>query len=802
MPTSKTEEFKMIPAMTADAGGNWNGGKWDEQPMPSSISPFDRLKAIGLVALVGTSAVATALLGHAIWNLDREETLLPISDSSGSVPPLRDRMPVITPDRPDNRIDSSPQSVLSDATPNPRSRQSDQASLPRQNHGFGDRRQPPAVPSDSQSSSRNAASPRATSDSPTFPTIAAPATTPAKAPSAATAAPSKSPPLAFPLTAIAALLQVPQKSPPEIANKPISPVAVQPGFSGTPSRPAQPLSPTASTPSGSSSATPPASAPPIAAPAQAPPAVAIGQQPPRKDGVYVERLIITGSTRFSPKELAQTAQRAIAPNPNPAKGSTNPAFLNRRLSPAELVQASEAITKLYTGKGYINSGAYVPAEVLSGNTPEIRVVEGKLETINVAVQPPGFLWLARPLSPNYVRRRLAKGIQTPLQIDQLVDVVKLLEQDPLIASISTELAPGATTGKSILNVKVRQATPLRFSASIDNSRSPSVGRLQQQATLSHANLLGLGDRLQVGFNRTEGSQGFNVGYALPINSKNGTLSFNYGNSRGQVIEEPFQDLDIKSRSQTYEIAFRQPLKQTSTELFALSLRGTHYNSRGVFLESFNDGVSIPFPAQGSDENGETRVTAVRFGQEWTKRSAKNVFSLQSEFSLGINALNATVLDTPPDGRFFAWQGRGFWVHAFAPDTLFALKGQVQLANRPLVPVEQISIGGLDTVRGYRTSTLLADSGWLASAEVYLPILRIPKWQGVLQIIPFLDAGQGTNRGDFQPSPSKLLSTGLGLQWKMGDRFRARLDWGIPLINATAENGRSLRESFFSVIFTP
>ena len=73
----------------------------------------------------------------------------------------------------------------------------------------------------------------------------------------------------------------------------------------------------------------------------------------------------------------------------------------------------------------------MPAEVLSGNTPEIRVVEGKLETINVAVQPPGFLWLARPLSPNYVRRRLQKGIQTPLQIDQLVDVVKLLEQDPL-----------------------------------------------------------------------------------------------------------------------------------------------------------------------------------------------------------------------------------------------------------------------------------------------------------------------------------------------------------------------------------
>jgi len=776
MPTSKTQEFNMMPAVATG-----NGSAWDNQSMPPSISLLDRLKATGLVVLVGTSAVGTVLLGHAIWNLDREETLLPISEtSSRSTPPLRDRMTVITPKRADT---SSPELVLPNATLKNRSRQSDQASLPRQNHGFGDLTQPQAISSDSQVPSRDITSletPTTPETSSAFPTTASPTTAPVKAPSTATATRQTSPPLAFPLATIAALLQSPQKSPQAIANKPMAPA--QPGGeSGTPSNSAQP----------------------IAAPAQAPTAITIGQPAPRKDGVYVERLTITGSTRFSPKELAQTAQRTITPNPNPAKGSTDPTFVNRRLSPAELVQASEAITKLYTGKGYINSGAYVPAEVLSGSAPEIRVVEGTLETIDVKVTPPGFLWFARPLSSNYVRRRLAKGIETPLQIDQLVDVVKLLEQDPLIASISTKLMPGTSTGKSILSVDVRQATPLRVSASIDNSRSPSVGRLQQQATLSYANLLGLGDRLQVGFNRTEGSQGFNVGYALPINSKNGTLSFSYGNSRGQVIEKPFQDLDIKSRSQTYEIAFRQPLKQTSTELFALSLRGTHYHNRGVFLESFYNGVSIPFPAQGSDENGETRVTALRFGQEWTKRNEKDVISLQSEFSLGINALNATVLSTPPDGRFFAWQGRGFWVHAFAPDTLFSLKGQVQLANRSLVPVEQISIGGLDTVRGYRTSTLLADSGWLASAEVYLPILRIPKWQGVLQIIPFLDAGQGTNRGDFQPSPSKLLSTGLGLQWKMGDRFRARLDWGIPLINATAENGRSLKENFFfSVIFTP
>jgi hemolysin activation/secretion protein len=526
-----------------------------------------------------------------------------------------------------------------------------------------------------------------------------------------------------------------------------------------------------------------------------------------ENSVYVERLSITGNTQFPPSQLNELVRKTVLANASsqaaPPPALSDPTLLNRRLTPADLVRASEAITKLYVERGYINSGAYVPSEVLTGAVPEIRVVEGRIATINVKIKRPKFLWLARPLSRGYVRRRLARAIRAPLQIDQLVDAVKLMEQDPLIRSISTELAPGTTTGTSTLNVEVQQASPLHASFSIDNGRSPSVGRFRQQVSLSHANLLGLGDLLQVGFNRSEGSRGFDLGYVIPLNARNGTLSFNYSRNRGEVIEEPFRALDIKSRSQNYEVALRQPIKQSSTEEIALTLRGTHYRNEGAFLESFNGGVPIPFPSRGSDANGITRLTAVRFGQEWIKRSERNVTSLQSEFSLGVRALNATILDEPPDSRFFSWQGRGFWVQSFAPDTLLAIKGQVQLANRPLVPVEQFSLGGIDTVRGYRTSTLLSDNGWFASAELYLPLLRIPKWQGVLQIVPFFDIGQGWNRGDEQPDPNRLMSTGLGLQWKMGDNFRARLDWGIPLINSSNSNGQSIKEGlFFSVTFSP
>lgn len=826
-----TELSPAIPIPPLPAGS----GALLPAPEPAPIPLGDRVKAAGLIVLTGTLGVGAVLLGRSLLQPDTEEFFPPPpSDSGESVAPskpIRQRLAVITPKA--GSIAPPESFPLAQAQPGQRSSQPARSRLLPSlgvSRGFG-----------------NASQPAAVAVAPVPASGAAPTATPSGATPAIALPPSAGSPALqrqAPPPTLTALLQAPvprgleppasvaTASPPVHTPRTTNPPRETAAQRPTPRPPVSALpAPASSPPEPSSSSTSPRpvpivptpetvtvapertvpgdrqpSSPPASGAAPAPTlSIADPTAPPPlpTQGIPVERLRITGNTRFSERELAMVAQQALTPEGSKPAAGSDPTVVNRALSAAELVRASEAITRFYTGRGYISSGAYVPAEVMNGAPPEIRVVEGKLEKINVQVESPGFLWLGRPLSRRYVERRLASAVRVPLQIDQLVDAVKLLEQDPLIARIATELAPGTATGSNILNVKVRQAAPMRASLSVDNGRSPSVGRLRQQLSLVQANILGLGDFLQAGFNRSEGSRGWNLGYTIPINSRNGTLSFNYNRNRGEVIEEPFRELDIKSRSQTYEVALRQPLKQTSTEEFALTLRGTHYRSNGVFLEGFNGGVALPFPSEGSDADGNTRVTALRFGQEWLKRGERNVVALQSEFSLGVNALGATVLDRAPDGRFFAWQGRASWVHAFAPDTLLALRGQLQLSDRRLVPVEQLSLGGIDTVRGYRASTLLSDNGLLASLEAYLPILRIPKWQGVLQVVPFFDIGRGWNRGDAQPTPNLLMSAGLGLQWKLGDNFRARVDWGIPLVNSQTDTGRSLREGLhFSVILSP
>jgi hemolysin activation/secretion protein len=512
----------------------------------------------------------------------------------------------------------------------------------------------------------------------------------------------------------------------------------------------------------------------LPAPLTPPPA---GETPPGEipETIVVKQFKVTGSTVFSPDDFA----RVTAP------------FTNRPISIAELFQARSAVTQLYLDKGYITSGAYVPPQRLQGGVVEIQVVEGGLEDIKVTG--------LRRLNSNYVRSRLAIATAKPLNRNRLLEALQLLQLNPLIQSVSAELSAGSSPGESLLEVRVAEAKTFDAQVLLDNGRSPSVGTFRRQLQLSEANLLGLGDRLVGAYTNTDGSNTWDFGYTLPINPRNGTISFNAGISNNTVIEKPFDILDIESDSRYLELTLRQPLVQTPTHEFAIGVTATQRQSKATLLDG-----EIPFPAPGADNEGRTRLTALRFFQEATWRSSQEVVALRSQFSVGINALNATIAPDPPDSQFFAWRGQAQWVRLLAPETLFLVRADLQLADRALLSFEQFALGGQDSVRGYRQDALLTDDGAFASAEVRIPVLRLPKIDGLLQVVPFVDFGTGWNlSGRSDPDPQTLVSLGVGLRFQLSDRLTARLDWGIPLIsfpgekNTWQENGL-----YFSIIANP
>ncbi|MEA5600688.1 ShlB/FhaC/HecB family hemolysin secretion/activation protein [Nostoc sp. UHCC 0252] len=492
--------------------------------------------------------------------------------------------------------------------------------------------------------------------------------------------------------------------------------------------------------------------------------------------IVVEKFEVVGSTVFSLEELALATAE----------------FTKRPISLTEVYQARSKITDLYVSNGYITSGAYIPPQTIKSGVVKIQVVEGKLEDIKVTG--------TRRLNPNYVRSRLAIATSQPLNRQRLLEALQLLQLNPLIQNLSAELSAGSRTGSSLLEVNVTEAKTFSSQIVLDNGRSPSVGSFRRRLQVNEANLLGLGDSLGAAYTNTDGSNSLDASYTLPLNPRNGTLTFNYGTTSSNVIEPSFKDLDIESASRYYELTFRQPIVQTPTQEFTLGLTASRRESDISWNLQPEFSPSLLSP--GADEQGRTRVSALRFFQEWTSRNSREVIALRSQFSLGFDVLNPTINQNLPDSRFFAWQGQAQWARLLAPETLLLLRLNTQLASTSLLPLEQIGLGGQDSVRGYRQDYLLTDNGTFVSAEVQVPILRLPQIDSTLQVIPFVDFGVGWNSsGRVNPDPNTLAAIGLGLRWSQSDRFTVRLDWGIPLISVDS-NERTLQEQglYFSLLY--
>ncbi|MBW4646271.1 MAG: ShlB/FhaC/HecB family hemolysin secretion/activation protein [Goleter apudmare HA4340-LM2] len=492
--------------------------------------------------------------------------------------------------------------------------------------------------------------------------------------------------------------------------------------------------------------------------------------------ITVEKFEVVGSTVFTPEELAQVTADLI----------------NRPISLVELFQARTRITDFYVQRGYITSGAYIPPQTIQSGVIKIQVVEGKLQDIQVTGN--------QRLNSNYLRSRLALATSSPLNREQLLEALQLLQLNPLIKNLSAELSAGSRSGESVLEVKIQEEKSFITQAVLDNGRSPSVGTFRRRLQLTESNLLGLGDGLSFAYINTDGSNGFDASYTLPLNPRNGTLTFSLSTTFSYITERPFNILDIQSASRYYDLIFRQPVYQTPTQEFTLGLMASRRENEASYIEEDR----IPFPSLGSDAEGRTRVSALRFFQEWTTRSTREVIALRSQFSLGIGAFDATINSDLPDSRFFSWQGQAQWVRLLAPDTLLLLRANAQLADQSLLPLEKFGLGGLESVRGYRQDFLIADNVTFASVEVLVPILRLPEIDGLLQVTPFVDFGVAwNNSGMNNPGPNTLTSIGLGLRWMQGDRFTARLDWGIPLISVDSQP-KTLQENglYFSILYNP
>jgi hemolysin activation/secretion protein len=486
-------------------------------------------------------------------------------------------------------------------------------------------------------------------------------------------------------------------------------------------------------------------------------------------GFELKGLVFEGNTVFSHAALLAVAD----------------SFLNTRVTLTDLEEIRYRLTRKYVDNGYINSGVLLkPGQVIDKGVVVFQVLEGRLDGINVAGN--------RRLKPAYITDRIWPDAQAVFHVPLLREQFQLLLQDPLIKKMDGRIRPGSVAGQAFLDLEVARARPYDLALTVDNHRSPSTGSTGADLSGTLWNLSGFGDRLDLSLGGSEGSLDLATRLDLPINSRGTRVFTSWDQSDNSVIEAPLDDVDIESESRSFDVGlshgFIHTLGRSLEAGITLSLRKSQ-----TFL--WGD----PFSFSSGADDGESRVSALRFFQSFTDRTPDHALILRSTFSTGLDLFDATVhSDGRPDGQYLAWLGQVQFAGRLGDrfgQVIF--RGDIQLADDNLLSLEQFALGGGDSVRGYRENERVRDNGIFLSLEWRYPLWEKPG-EKRLEAAVFTDFGSAWNKGE---GTDQLHSAGLGLLWQINAYARAQIYWAHDLKEASEKYEYDLQDDGVHFSFT-
>lgn len=472
--------------------------------------------------------------------------------------------------------------------------------------------------------------------------------------------------------------------------------------------------------------------------------------------VTVHRADFTGNTVIASGAL----QTIVAP------------YLARPISPDDLDELRDKLTRYYTDQGYVNSGVIWNGDVSNGAIT-FTVVEGRLTNIKLSGMA--------GLDPSYVTRRLAREGDGPLNMEVLRERFQMLLADPLIARMNARVVPGAQAGQATLTVEVERARAYQFTLFANNYRPPSIGSDAIGVSGTVRNLTGLGDALDLSLQlppQSGASARSSASWHMPLGFSGTRLSVALDHGRSSVVEEPAAALDIKSVLSSVDVGLSHALHESLNQKFSIGLHHLRRDNRSTLLGE-------PYSFTPNEPEGLTRETLWRFWQDYSHRTPTQVIALRSTFSAGRNNLQDVAGLPAVDSAaksFRLWMGQVQWARQMLDNgAQLVLRATVQRSADRLLALDGLSVGGVNTVRGYRENQLVRDQGEVVNLELDYPLLRNPATGLSLHLLPFLDHGRARNVGAPSASlssvglASRLIWRGLQLDLALARRIHAGVD---------------------------
>lgn len=487
---------------------------------------------------------------------------------------------------------------------------------------------------------------------------------------------------------------------------------------------------------------------------------------------------------------------------------------------AQLIDMVQLINAALLRQGYVNSGLLLDpgTEVADGAPLKLRLIFGRLGSSDGGTPGVAIDWGKsgrRGLDDGYVAARMPAARQVPVNAADIERDFRLLSEDPAIRSVRADLRPLGPAGEAQLSLAVEAAMPYDLYVTVANNRTPSVGGERAALGGSARNMLVGSDQFAFEVGRTSGVTDAVASYALPVFDDDLRLNVRAGLNNAAVIDPALLALDISARDRfvegglTYTLSERPLIPAatgggwTSARALAVGASVLHRRTR-TFL------FGLPFSFTPGSVRGRAEYTALRGSIDFVDRDPTQALTASLVGTLGLEGTRSDVPGLPqPPQNFRVILGQVNYARRLTEGRLeLRARLTAQWTDKILYTAERFSIGGSNTVRGYRESLLLADRGVAGSVELAQPFSlsggrRNPDGVdlGAFTASAFVDAGWTDNVGPADPSPRWIAGAGLSLLWTPSDALSARATYAAALRDAAIVGRRDLQDRGFQFLVT-
>jgi len=387
-------------------------------------------------------------------------------------------------------------------------------------------------------------------------------------------------------------------------------------------------------------------------------------------------------------------------------------YLGERKTLADVEAARAALERRYHDAGYLTVVVAIPEQQVDGGAVALRVVEATVDRLRVKG--------AAFTLPSEIKDKvpeLAEGRAPNFTALQAQLAVANRSADTRVTPV---LRAGALPGTVEVQLDIDDQLPFHGSVEYSNRQTPNTTPQRLSASLRYDNLWQLGHSigltLQTAPQRTSDASVQSLNYLVPYGSGD-ALSLFYVHSRSNFASlGNSPGLGLLGNSDTLGVrnTWRLPAPTDGSQTFALGLDYRNVKQSLIVLGADSTDspiVYVPVVASysgalyGDDRSSSLDLNASvglrgLFGNTDAKFTAK-----RADASANFVALRALMQHTETRDR---WVLNG--------------KLEAQIATGPLIPNDQFTAGGAESVRGYLEGERAGDAGFRASFE-----LRAPPW---------------------------------------------------------------------------